>query len=430
MEKRVSQLSGDYCLNLINNLIDYKGDVARNSKSSSGKIVYSKDFSPNNIRRLILSGDGARIDFHVSVDGRLSKTKVFSDADKMKLANCLMMEDYKPMIWALADRVCSSIEEVIICTQNSAGIDLSRELNFEGLLRNRVNNVNDVKQAISSRYKRLAYFTIINCDISTLIKNQEVASCNNPLSLISETSFVKSISSITKFKDDWFNYYGYASVYSLDNKGSRLNEHFRKIKIDIEESKKKSDIDAIKAERLKGLEQKFEKAFSNYRGIYSCINKLNIIIKTEGTCYYANDINKFIDTSGFSKSETIKSEFESLKTKDECEQYIKKLIKLSSSLYSSLSKWFFDNLYKINQEFPLTAKVFLNNVERRITIPPNCESLVNHLGLEFKGVSLIDSTANICCYACSIFITDVGEHNMSKYYEKDTWMNNFKGGDK
>ena len=251
MQKRVSQVGGDYCFNLVNSLIDYKGDVARNGKRGDGQIIYSPDFSPNNIRRLILSADGVRIDFHVSVDGRLSKVKPFSDTDKRNLNQCLMLPDYKPMIWALADRVCSSIEEVIICTQNSTCADLSRELNFEGLLRNRVGNTSDVKQAVSSRYKRLAYFTIVNCDIITLVKNTEVASCNSPFKMISETEFVKSCASITKFKEDWYNYYGHTSAYSLDDRGSRLNEHFKKIRADIEDSKKKSAVNGLKEKRLK-----------------------------------------------------------------------------------------------------------------------------------------------------------------------------------
>lgn len=429
MQKRVSQIEGDYCFNLINSLIDYKGDIARNSKRSDGRILYSPDFSPNNIRRLILSADGARIDFHVSVDGRMSKVKPFSDAERMNLNTCLMLPDYKPMVWVLADRVCSSIEEVIICTQSSTNADLSRELNFEGLLRNRVQSYNDIQKAVSSRYKRLAYFTIVNCDINTLVTNPEVVSCNSSTKMITETNFVRGISTFTKFKDDWYNYYGHTSAYSLDSNGSRLNEHFKKIKLDIEDGKKKSEVEKLRNERLKGVSDKFNRAYKNYKGIMVCVRKLNTILKTEGVCFYADSINKYINIHCSKSPDEIKVEFESLHSRDDYEQYIKNLVKVTSAMYSDLARWFFEGLCTINKDYPLTVSTCLNEVDRAITVPPCCADLSKSLGKEFTGVSIVDSASNICCYSCIIFITDEGSHDMSKYYKKDTWLKNFDGGD-
>lgn len=427
MQKRVSQIGGDYCFNLINTLIDYKGDVARNSKRNDGQILYSPDFSPNNIRRLILSADGAKIDFHISVDGRLSKVKAFSDMERMNLNKCLLMQDYKPMIWALADRVCSSIEEVIICVKNSTGADLGRELNFEGLLRNRISSNADVRQEIAKRYKRLAYFTIVNCDINTLVKSTEVMACNNSTKLISETEFVKSCGSVTKFKSDWYNFYGHTSAYSLDNAGSPLNEHFKKVKVDIEETKKKLAVDSLKDERLKVTNDKFSKVLQNYSGVYNCIRRLSVIVSTEGICYLANGIEPLVPNT-VASSDELKEQYAKLKTKDSCEDFIKNMITTSSSMYLSLATWFFNNLCSIKELYPLTFDLFINQMERRIAVPPNCVNLISQLGVEFKGVSMPDSTSNICCYACLAFITDCGEHNMSKYYLKDTWMKNFEGG--
>lgn len=424
MQKRVSQVKGDYCFNLINTLIDYKGDVARNSKRTDGSIFYSPDFSPNNIRRLILSGDGARIDFHVSVEGKLSRVKSFSNTERLNMSKCLMLEDYKPMIWALADRVCSSIEEVIICTQSTSNIDLSRELNFEGLLRNRVGNIKDVKQAVSMRYKRLAYFSIVNCDISTLLKN--ITECNTPLSLISETNFVRGIGSITQFKSDWYNFYGHTSAYSLDKQGSKLNEHFKKVRQDFEDSKKKSAINDMKEERLKGVSDRFKKVIKNYNGVYTCIKKLSVILNTEGLNYLASTLphDLSLDTS-FQEPSVLIDKFNSLKSKDECEKFTSSVVVLSSNMYAKLASWFFNCLATLSVEYEITIEILLDKMDRRIAVPPNCGDLIKTFRIEFKGTSMSDSTSNICCYACMVLVTDVGSHNMAKYQLKDTWMSNF-----
>lgn len=428
MQKRVSQVTKDYCFNLINSLIDYRGDVARNSKRNDEQNVYSSDFSPNNVRRLILSGDGARIDFHVSVDGRLSKVKPFSDLERKNLGVCLSMQDYKPMLWAIADRVCSSIEEVIICTNNTYGLDLSKELNFEGLLRDMYRGT-DIKEAISSRYKRLAYFTIVNCDIQTLVSNAEVKTCNNPLKLVSETDFVKGCASVTKFKSDWYNYYGTTSAYSMDSKGSKLNEHFKTIKTSIEERKRKSEVDELKEVRLKGISEKFDKAFKNYKGVFSSIHQLSVILKTEGTNYLSRGISE-LSLGSFSSPDKMKEEFSKLNGRDECESFIKNMVTYSSTMYSNLTAWFFDNIIKLNSEYKLAIDLLLSTMNRSIVVPPEYASKVKCLNTEFKGINMPDSTSNICCYACLVFITDVGGHNMSKYYLKDTWMKNFEGSAK
>lgn len=428
MQKRVSQVTKDYCFNLINSLIDYRGDVARNSKCNDGQNVYSSDFSPNNVRRLILSGDGARIDFHVSVDGKLSKVKPFSDLERKNLGVCLSMLDYKPMLWAIADRVCSSIEEVIICTNNASGLDLSKELNFEGLLRDKYKGT-DIKEAISSRYKRLAYFTIVNCDIQTLVSNTEVKTCNNPLKLVSETDFVKGCASVTKFKSDWYNYYGTTPAYSMDSKGSKLNEHFKTIKTSIEERKRKSEVDELKEARLKGISEKFDKAFKNYKGVFSSIHQLSVILKTEGTNYLSRGISE-LSLGSFSSPDKMKEEFSKLNGRDECESFIKNMITYSSAMYSNLTAWFFDNIIKLNSEYKLAIDLLLSTMNRSIVVPPEYASKVKCLNTEFKGINMPDSTSNICCYACLVFITDVGGHNMSKYYLKDTWMKNFEGSAK
>ena len=420
-----SVVNSDYGLDLVSSIIDYKGDIARNSRRSDGQIVYSPDFSPNNIRRMILSGDGVYIGFHVPVNGKGEKVKLFSSADRMGIARASELDGYKPMLWALAERVCSSIEEVIICTESLSGINLSKEINFEGLVKNSAIRGYDLKESVSLRYKRLAYFTVASTDIMTLLKNKEIRSCRDPLKLMSDTDFLRSCSSITKFKSDWYNYYGSTSAYSMDNAGSTLNNHFRDIKAKFETNKRNDAVASIKEERLKGVSEKFEKALSNYRGIYTCKRNLNVILRSQGTNYISRGI-PMMEFDRLATPDEYRANFGAIKSRDRKEEFIKGMTLSATRQYTSLADWFFSSLLHIAKDNPITTNVLLSGMERRIKVPPSCESLVSELGYEFSGVNMADSTSNICAYACSAIISAVGDYNMNKYYNKDTWMKHFE----
>lgn len=425
MHKEIIPVDGSYCFNLVNPLIDYKGDVAKNNNSDSIK-SYSEDYSPNNIRRLILSGDGVEVHFHVEVEKSLYKRRVFSDIDKVKMRQSMCVEKYKPMLWVLAERVCSSIEEVIICTQNNGGMDLSRELDFSGLLK-RTNGVSDVKGAIMQRYSRLAYFTIVNCDIETLIRNPEVQSCFSPYKLISETNFVKSCGKVTPFSLDWYMVYGHHSAYSLDKEGSRLNNHFKTVKAEFEKNKRNKAIKDSKEARLREVYKKFDKPFRNYRGIYTCVRNLSLILQKEGfnyLCEYLDLLNIKLPYS----PDKLKEDFYKLSDRDDCEKFITNMSISSTSMYSALADWFFKGILKLKLKYKFTCNIFLDSMERRIVVPPNCKDTVEKIGFNFTGKDMSSSVANICAYSCLLFVTDVGEHDMSKYYEKSYWLGHFEGG--
>lgn len=426
MVKKEFVVGNDYCYNLVNPLIDYKGDIAKGNKNDM-KVSYSADFSPNNIRRLIISGDGVVVNFHIKVGNSLSKVKSFSDTDKARMVQCLYMDKYKPMLWVLAERVCSSVEEVIICTKNKGSIDLSRELDFSGLLKNK-NGVSDIKSAIMQRYPRLAYFTIVNCDIVSLRNNPEVLECTSPYKLISETNFVKSnSSSITHFRDDWYNNYGHHSVYSLDKDGSPLNNHFKEVKADFEKMKKDKALAEIKSNRLKEVSNEFDKTIKMYAGVYTCIKNLGIIIQSEGLNYISKDINR-LNVKLLDLPDKLKEDFTKLTDKNDCSNFIKNIRNSSTIMYTYLSQWFFDSILKLKSDYPITVDILLSSMDRRIAVPPNCQNIVEQLGISFEGKNMASSVANICAYSCCLFITDVGEHNMTKYYDKSHWLKYFEGG--
>ena len=59
-------ISGSYAYDMAFELIDYCGDIARNSKGASRG--YSPNFSPNNIKRLIISPDCIEVHYHLPIE--------------------------------------------------------------------------------------------------------------------------------------------------------------------------------------------------------------------------------------------------------------------------------------------------------------------------------------------------------------------------
>lgn len=423
--RNLEEVKGDYAYNLVADLVDYCGDIKKSGGNKSS-IAYSKDYSPNNIRRLIIGGDGVCIYFHKPINGKYFKIRAFSDSDQCNINKCLYLPDYKPMIWALSERICSSVEEIIICTQSKSGINFSRELNLDGLLRNYNSRNGDVKESVMRRYTRLAYFTIIDCMINDLVVTCNKLDCNNPHTLISELPTISNrISSAIKFKDDWYKYYSIRpQYYSFDTK---LADYFSEVIASIEKESKKNEVEKIKNERLKGVKDSFDKEFKNFNGVFTCIHTLHTILNQEGTNYISSDISSLsVDIN--KKPSDIKEEFDKITSNDKCTEYIKYVKSSSSKLYFSLVNWLLDNMLKVKQNYPITLGVFLDEVDRCIYVPDLCKSKLDALGVDFTGSNMLDSTANICAYACTLFVTDVGQHSMSKYYKKDTWVGIYKRG--
>lgn len=409
-----------YAYDLVSNVIDYRGDIEKYERT--GVVSYSEDFSPNNIRRLIISGDGVQIDFHVSVDNRLNKRKVFSNVDRSKIMQAIQLENYKPMIWALSDRVCSSVEEVIICLRNSTNIPMGKELDISGLVGKKI-GTGVSKRAILDRYKRLAYMTIVDCDIQTLVTNDEVRECTKPFKLISETNFVRDIGKIEKFNEDWFLHYGTTSAYSFDNLGSRLNNHFKSLRIKYENEKKSNELESYKEKRYAVVNEKFERVMRNYKGVYESIKKLSVITM-QGKKNY---ICKYMELLNFSnlklcEPNSLEEEFK----KNPSDEKVNQMVALYSNAYSELCSWFFKQLLELKMEYPITAGVILNNINRTIVVSPNAYVTMELLGKEFQGKSISDSTSNICSYACMFFMSKVDNHNIKKYCSKEEWMKNFR----
>lgn len=403
-------VKGDYLYRQVLALIDYCGDIRK------GKTEYSIRYSPNNIRRLILSPDGAYVMYHINTGVGFTKTVSFNPNLVME---CIAQQDYTPMLYVLsADRVCASVEEVVICTGSKSGARLdSRELNFTGLIKSYKGAGKDIKDTIMQRYKRLHAFIQYNGDIGTFLNN--TSSAKGALSLLSDTDFVKGNCSIELFNGtNWYKQYGYsAKFYALDRQGSPLNNHFLKVIEDYEKREKDKAKDNFKKERLKGVYDEFDKEYKKLEGILSCYVKL--IKQYDKPSIYGIEIPKISKIKLYKLDDyTYKSVFidtidEDSKTEDKLDYNIKMCRNMSQLIYTKVLEALINGLGQVGGKYPITVETLLHIYDRAIFVPQN---VTGTYASRFSGKRWNDSVAN------AFVLLGVLTINGFKDINKEVWL--------
>lgn len=108
-------------------LIDYRGDCAKYD-ASTGPRMYSSDFSPNNIRRIVISPEGVMVVYHraIRVSGS-SRPYNFVRFNAVDLYKEEQSQNYKPLLSLLSSPlICSCLEEIVIWGSGENGIKFKR----------------------------------------------------------------------------------------------------------------------------------------------------------------------------------------------------------------------------------------------------------------------------------------------------------------
>lgn len=223
----------EYCYRKALSLIDYCGDIRRGGGS------YSKNFSPNNIRRIYISAEGCAVMYHLTMGGKKIKTVSFEPELVMKARES---EGYKPALIALkADRICASIEEIVFCLEDKNNLGMyGADGDFSILLSG--SQLGTDLNALKRRYSRLTSVIMANCTISEFLSGTEDYNASDKL--LKDSEFVKGCSSIQDTgNDEWYKKYGSsAQYYTLDANGSPLNNHFKLLIDKIEKTKRENAI--------------------------------------------------------------------------------------------------------------------------------------------------------------------------------------------
>lgn len=407
---------GAYLYNQVLPLVDYCGDIRK------GKGTYSQRFSPNNIRRLIISPDGAAIVYHINTGQGLLKTVSFNPS---MVEMCNVQPDHVPILYVLsADRVCASIEEVVMCTGSRFGARLSSsEMELTGLVKGFKGGSSDLKTTISQRYKRLVSFIIVPDDIQTFLTNTK--DCNSAFTLLSESPYVKERGQLVTFNNEkWYQNYGTtAKFYDLDRQGSPLNTHFTKVIETIEKNKKVDSLNNFKKERVKGIAEEFDKEYKKAMGMLKALGKFLSMYKSSEGCVF--DVNvpilkpvSLYQVDGYTYKTPFTAENKDSKM-SEADMYksnITKLKSFSNGLYIELFEKAVTNLSNIAQMYPTCKDLIVNLVDGAIKPVPNFEATLEYLGCNFNGTRWNDSVANL--FVLLSFECLNGNDGL----EKEVWM--------
>lgn len=388
-------VSGSKLYDMTLPLIDYCGDIRGNHEG------YSQKYSPNNIRRLYISPDGAMVMYHVNV-GKGKRKAISFNSEVVQ--ECSSMPDYKPIIHVLSsDRVCASVEDVVICTgsNNGAVLDM-REMDFSGLIKSYKGRGSDIKQQIMNRYKRLNSFIIYTGTITSFLNNtRDVDSADR---VLTDSKFVSSSCQIELFHNkDWYKNYGFsAKFYALDRQGSPLNNHFIKVAEVITKREEESGYEAFKKERVKGLQANFDDAYAKALNLIKGYTRLKIMESKNGASY----LGVSLPSPAFlilMQAESLKNKPNLVKTieasgssKEVLEYNIKVCNEYCASTYSVMIETLLKGLTQVYKIYPLTITELLNELDRAIKVPANLQSYNSQLPKQLEGVRWINSVANMC----------------------------------
>lgn len=260
----------DYCYNVALNGIVYTSDVTK--------------YSPNNIKTIIISPDGVAI--KLFTNRNIIVKKFVTD----KASSCFRSQSYKPMIKALTHRVCSSVEEIILCTGSLNGLSLPMgEIGLGTILDSTkgYSSQDELIKLIGDRFKRLVAISVTPMEITTFLNTYSPVIHDNLHHVSTTEGFSAKVAFI--HKDDWYKgYYFRPKDYKVDSEGSTLYNMLHKTekemsklldnaKVAIDDAKQEQ----LAREQLDKIEDKCCALFSVYATLASSINRgtLSYIVK-------------------------------------------------------------------------------------------------------------------------------------------------------
>lgn len=454
----------DYVYRQVVKKVNYCSEIRSKNLNEMGN---HPDFSPNNIKRLVISPDMVLVYYHVSTEHNPIVRQVPLDIASVQKAQ--QMEDYVPALTTLVKPyVCSAIQEIIFIKVSSkvpnftlihSDMDLS-------ILQKNYNGSGD---ALKSRYKRLGAIGIFNGSIEEFISiDNTIRKENKKVHLYLKYPSISNKSKVTIVNEEWYKHIigGMSSTnYDMDKKDGRLNLYSYKIRESIlkklenkefEEYKKEKVVEKNKATNLTDIQKdNLNVALKDYMKVVDCIMTILVTLQNKHNSYIGVDSVlrnnkpqtflkvKLVELKGFDidinktkKYNIILLNKENLKCNTNevpsLTQLVNFNIKQLNDAKEQAYNWFFDLfvdeiLCGIKQRGTLVYKVMLNSFDRAIKVPNNSrekvEYLSKNLNVDFNGSNFNDSLANLCSLYSICFLTNQDNNILYDYMTKDYWLN-------
>ena len=435
-------------------LIDYAGNA------KNGEINYHPEFSPNNIKRVIISPDKVRVYYYVSAGKgteRLPKTSARStQISAERLYRLAQQPDYVPLVSILSKPLVSaSIQEIVFCmnSMNFPQCALTpRELEFNCLVKSYANKQVDLMESLKSRYKRLGHITCFNGTIDELMAIIERTQVKRPF--FADVEEIKQRSKVYDFNvDTWFDNWGQNAAdkfgqngYQLDNNGSPLNQYFKRIQDKYKNSKVNDKFEQYKKEKAKvsaDSVEKYERALAKYKSYVKANYTLAKLLQENGNSLYSNP-NQLLsiladskvqleEVSGISHTESdkklgityIDNKYD-LVGESKIQANITKLNIAAQQLYENCTEILFDNILEQAQIYGSEMfTVVLHEFDNVIAITPKlrvkAERVQSKCKNIFEGTRMRDSMANVCYLFSLLYLSKRTDKDVSEYLSKDYW---------
>lgn len=420
----------------IDALFDYRGDLG---KARDGDVPrsYSPDYSPNNIRRVVISPNGVMVVYHRNCGGTSNRSYnavEFADRD-------LYLEEqdknYKPILRLLANPVVSScVEEIVVLSVPLSGQphpNYLREIQLESLVSSFRGGVgDDLKARIQGRFRRLRYYTVMNINFKSfkdyfrsIVQSGEV----KKYAFFSDMPALKSYSQTTELAglDYWKNYDVRPAIYSFD---ATLKEHFDSIRQRHEAAEKTKAVDEARDKRIGSKIQAVNSLIEDYIVYSKAWGIFYNIVTKEGTNGVLGDLS-FVDAPEYCQIYKFKGitsvpkqhlAQEDLPESEALERNEAALKNYKAKFASRVVGSFLRALETVrgNGEVIL-LKTIAGGCSTTISIPPNLKaqamSIREATGVEFVGRDLDVTIATCCCQFLRFFVAC--EH--TEPFSKDYW---------
>lgn len=413
-------INGSYIYNQVFPLIDYCGDIRAADKNGMFG-TYSPAFSPNNIRRLIISPDAVLCHYHMTL-GRLKSLADVVHLSPQVLARCEDMPDYKPIVGVLAtSRICASVEEVIFltCANDGSMYLANNELDFDSLVKS-FKRQGSLEDTVKGRYKRLHDFTVVNISYNEFMSRLRQE--GNAFTFICDLAFMRSAGANVKIvhdEEDWYKSWGSsAQVYKPDGVGEALHSHFTKIAQKYEDGKKSDELQKFKDERVKGLESDFEKTYGLYKKASKCYIQISKASSLMGTNVLFNHPLEKLKPPALYECHILKDRnvgqlVQATSEKEALTENTKILKAFVVDVHDCLMQFLLKNLAELCQTRPITAKIVAKHLDSSLMIPALCRSYASQIeavtDVQFTGKSLKASLINVSWYCADILFSKSGK---------------------
>jgi len=420
-------MDGKYIYNMAFGVVDYCKDIEKNRS-------YNEYFSPNNIRRLIISPDTIQSVFYIGVPNVGMKKIINIPAGMLNQVENL--EDYIPIVQIIStERICSSIEEIVFVTYSNDGrVCLGgKEYAFESLIRNFNNKSGDLLDTIKKRYVRLRDIILFRGSFN---QYKQLEQANDRKKLIADWDGIAKCSEIRYIhtEPDWYTSWGSpaaAKTYPMmDGVNGHLYNHFLKYIGYLKRQDEASALEAFKKERYGSLAEEFKKEFDKFSKLLKVSAKLQKYIKTYGfvddlqlvwkayalpqlyKCDLLGDYPKQIDMQGGNEGDLYRKNKEIVHTS-------------MSELIHNMSVNYINMLKTMCLHYPSTCRVILKDRNNAVITPNELRSdvslLERYMGCTFEGNNARDSTINICWFVSLLFLNKSSVDFNHKITTREYW---------